>query len=126
MSPTLATALVGGVAGVIVAAIGFLGVRAQARAGREGAKATADSGAADRALKAWETLLEPYRAEVSQLRSDLDTERSQRREETAHLRSQLGRLVTHVRPILHWLDAGAVPPPPPIHVELRALIEGDD
>ena len=126
MSSTLAAAVVGGVAGVIVAAIGFLGVRAQVRAGREGARATADSGAADRALKAWETLLEPYRVEVTQLRSDLDTERSQRREEAAQLRSHLSRLVAHVRPIIHWLDAGAVPPPPTIHVELRALIEGDD
>ena len=119
MSATVITALLASVSTVIVGLLAYLGTRSQLRAGRDGAAATAEEAAADRALRAWESLLEPMQAEMGKLREEIAAERR----EVAAMRRTLQRVVTQIRPIVHWLDAGAAPPPPVVHAELRQVID---
>lgn len=42
--------------------------------------------------------------------------------QVADLRAALALAISHVRPLVDWIDNGAPPPPPLISADLRALI----
>lgn len=90
----------GAIASIAVGWLGWLGVRRQQAGAREASKETNAQASQDRALAAWEKLLQPHIAEIARLTLALD-ERDQRdRERDAHdqrvdleLRHQRRRIV---------------------------------
>lgn len=66
--------------GIVVAVLGYLGVRDQNRTAKSASDSTTQSAATTSALAAWESLLEPYREEVEQLRGDVSDLREREKE----------------------------------------------
>lgn len=72
--------VISGVVAIIVAYLGYLGVRDQNRTAKAGSDAAKGTQATDSALKAWEGLLAPYKAEVQELRGEVKTLRDEAQE----------------------------------------------
>lgn len=45
--------------------------------------------------------------------------------EVQRLRQSLRWVTDHIRPIIEWLDGGALPPPPKVPADLRAYLDGE-
>jgi hypothetical protein len=63
--------IISGIVAVIVAYLGYLGIRDQNRTAKAGSDSSTQTTATTSALAAWETLLQPYRDEVTQLRGEV-------------------------------------------------------
>lgn len=76
---------VGSIVTLVGAWLLYRGGRFTATSSQAGAEKAAHVGAQESALKAWESLLKPYREEVEQLRRELKDERDDRAEQEARV-----------------------------------------
>lgn len=65
--------VISGVVALIVAYLGLLGIRDQTRTARASSDSTTQGKDTDSALAAWESLLQPYKDEVKELRGEVKT-----------------------------------------------------
>lgn len=86
-------ALVGSLAGAYLL---YRGAIRTAGSAKEGVQQTAQVDAQQSAIDAWQELLQPYRDEVATLRTDLDTERTQRRAAEAKERKERAEQVARL------------------------------
>lgn len=149
MSTEVQVALIGGLGTVVVGLLTYLGVTRQARAARAATDHASRKDERDSALKAWESLLDPYRDEVKQLRAELARDREAWQEQQRHtdaeqrsLRTMIEDLTDQVqtwqrvaKTIARWATSlrdevlrlgGTVPATPEELLTLQAIDHGDD
>jgi DNA repair exonuclease SbcCD ATPase subunit len=149
VSTEVQVALIGGLGTVVVGLLTYLGVTRQARAARAATDHASRKDERDSALKAWESLLDPYRDEVKQLRAELARDREAWQEQQRHtdaeqrsLRTMIEDLTDQVqtwqrvaKTIARWATSlrdevlrlgGTVPATPEELLTLQAIDHGDD
>lgn len=106
--------LLGAGATIVVATLGFLGIRYTAREGSKSAERTQDTDESRAALDAWRELLEPYRQEVAALRDEVAALRA----DQAVNRTWRHVALDYMRKLYkHVQTLGSEPPAPPPELE---------